>query len=249
MPRLSPFSLEGLRSALRPEYAGMPAADLEQLIEGAIEELPEGSAENVLGALGSIGRTVAPVLQKAAPAMAQGAASGATVGGPWGAVIGAGAGLASSAMSGAARRPAAAAGAAPAPATAATLPGGQGAAGTLLSLMQNPAVQQALMSQVMGAAGAPSVTAATGAQIPRGAVNNLLMQLLASASEALDESDEAADESYLRDRRGAYVADPASPEQQAAVVLAHLQTPGAEYAEDFDWIGEDTEFTEDVEFY
>ena len=33
MPRLSPLSLEGLRRCVRPEFADMPAEDLEQIVE------------------------------------------------------------------------------------------------------------------------------------------------------------------------------------------------------------------------
>jgi hypothetical protein len=259
MPRFSPASFEALRAAVRTEYGGMEAADLEQLVEDAVSELPAASAESVWGALGSVGKAVGPTLQRAAPSMAQGAASGATVGGPWGALIGAGAGLASSALSGKGRpaKPAAPV-AAPAAAAAApqvgALPSGQSAAAMLLGLMQNRMVQQAILSQVLGSAGRQGVLAPSGAQIPRGAINNLLMQLLASASEALDESEAVDEESYLRGEDGEYVVDPASPEQQAAAVLAHL-TRAAETVEAEDaieWIGEDVAFAdeiESVEFY
>ena len=119
------------------------------VVAASMNDLPEAMAENFLKALGSLGKAAAPVLQRAAPAIAQGALSGASVGGPWGALIGAGAGAASSALGGAKRAPAAAppAGMAP-PAAAAPLPTGQPAAATLVSLLQNPTVQKALMSQV-----------------------------------------------------------------------------------------------------
>jgi hypothetical protein len=243
MPRLSPLTLEGLRACVRPEYAGMEAADLEQVVEEAVSGIPGESAESVMSTLGSLGKSVAPTLQRAAPGIAQGAASGAAVGGPWGALIGAGAGLTSAALSGK-RGPAMKAASAP---EARALPSGQGAAATLLDLMRNPAVQQAILSQVMGPAGAQQIATPTGAQVPRGAINNLLMQLLANASESLDEAESVDDESYLRNEAGEYVADPASPEQQAAVVLAHLgQAASTEIADDVD--AADGEF-ESVEFY
>ena len=189
-----------------------------------MNDLPEAMAENFLKALGSLGKAAAPVLQRAAPAIAQGALSGASVGGPWGALIGAGAGAASSALGGAKRAPAAAPPARMAPpAAAAPLPTGQPAAATLVSLLQNPTVQKVLTSQVFGASGTPQVTTATGATLPRGAINGLLMQLLANASEGLGESEELSEQSYLQDDSGEYLIDPASSEQQAALVLSHLQ--------------------------
>jgi hypothetical protein len=189
---------------------------------------------------------VAPTLQRAAPSIVQGATSGASVGGPWGALIGAGAGLASSALGGTKPAPSAAPRAAPAqaprpaspqaaappqsPAPAppqSSLPTGQSAAATFFGLLKNPAIQQALASQVFGGSGTPQVTTAAGTTVPRGAVNNLLMQLLANASEGLPEQESAMDESYLQDASGEYLADPASVDQQAAVVLSQLQSERA----------------------
>jgi hypothetical protein len=114
-----------------------------------------------------------------------------------------------------------------APAAPAALPTGQPAAATLVSLLQNPAVQQALMSQVFGASGTPQVATATGASLPRGAINGLLMQLLANASEGLAESESLSEQSYLQDDFGEYLIDPAASEQQAALVLSHLQSESA----------------------
>jgi hypothetical protein len=235
MSGLSPSSLLGLRTCLRSEFADVPGEHLEEVVTASMSDLPQPVAENFLKSLGSLGKTVAPVLQRAAPGIAQGAASGASVGGPWGALIGAGVGLASSASKGAKpARPAAptmspmggtvggTAAAAPVPA----LPTGQPAAATLVSLLQNPSVLQALMSQVLGASGTPQVATATGTSLPRGAINGLLMQLLANASEGLVESDQPSEQSYLQDDLGEYLIDPASSEQQAAVVLSHLQPEG-----------------------
>jgi hypothetical protein len=94
----------------------------------------------------------------------------------------------------------------------------------LFGLLKNPTVQQALMSQVLGASGTPQVTTAAGTTVPREAVNNLLMQLLANASESLPEQESVTDESYLQDAGGGYLVDPASFDQRAAVVLSRLQS-------------------------
>ena len=103
------------------------------------------------------------------------------------------------------------------------LPTGQGAAATLLGLIQNPSVQHALLSQVLGSSGNEQIPTATGTTLPRGAINILLTHLLANASEALPESESISEQSYLRDASGNYRVDPASFEQQAALVLAHLE--------------------------
>jgi len=234
MPRLSLQSLEGLRRCVRPEYAGIPDEDLEQVIASSVSGLSSKTAEDFMQALGSLGKAVGPTLQRAAPGIAQGAATGASVGGPWGALIGAGAGLASSALSskGKPARPAAPAPAVGAPPSATgtpempavpALPTGQGAAATLFSLIQNPTVQQALLSQGLGASGGQQVLAPSGTRLPRGAINSLLTQLLANASEGLPESESISEQDYLRGESGEFLIDPASLEQQAAFVLSHLQ--------------------------
>jgi hypothetical protein len=116
-----------------------------------------------------------------------------------------------------------------------SLPTGQGAAATLLSLIQNPTVQQALLSQVLGSSGNQQVPTATGTSLPRGAINGLLTHLIANASEALPESESISEQSYLRDASGNYRVDPASLEQQAALVLSHLGgTRSRKLRSDFD---------------
>jgi hypothetical protein len=236
MPQLSSSTIQGLRYCCSSEYAGLSGADLKRIIESSISGLPSDTAEDFLGSLSSFGKTVAPALQRAAPDVAQGAAAGSTLG-PWGAVIGAGAGLASS-LTKSQVKPAPAPAASP-PATTIpaptgppptgvqgsappALPTGQGAAATLLSLLQNPTIQQALLSQVLGSSGSRQVQTASGTNVPTGAINALLTQLLANASEALPES-EPVSESYLQDAAGQYLIDPASFDQHAALVLSYLQ--------------------------
>jgi hypothetical protein len=257
MARLSLLSLEGLRQCVRPEFAVMPAEDLEQIVDSSISGVPHDTAEGFMKQLGSLGKAVSPTLQRAAPDIARGATTGASVGGPWGALIGAGAGLASSSLStGKPARPTAPApaGSLPPSATsppptppAAPLPTGQAAAATLVGLLQNPTVQQALMSQVLGALGRQQVPTASGTSLPRGAINSLLAHLLANASEALPESESISEQTYLQGESGEYLIDPASPEQQAALVLSHLQSAGAarlqsdagEFLETAEWMLEE----------
>ena len=254
MPRLSPLQLECVRRSVRPEYVGIAGEDLEQIIDSAISELADSTADDFMKALGSFGKAVGPTLQQAAPSIGKGAATGASIGGPWGALIGAGAGLTSGVLGGNAKR--AAAPAMPAgPASVSTsvpgipgvpatpaLPTGQGAAATLLSLFQNPTVQRALMSQVLGVSGSQEVPTVSGTSVPRGAINSLLAQLLANASEELPESESISEQSYLQGENGEYLIDPASPEQQAAFVLSHLARPPSfqagpgEFVESAEWM-------------
>jgi hypothetical protein len=134
--------------------------------------------------------------------------------------------------------PAPAVSTASAPAAPPALPTGQGAAATLLSLFQNPTVQQAVLSQVLGAAGSQEVPTAAGKNVPRGAINALLGQLLAKASDGLPEADSIS-EGYLQDETGKYLIDPASFEQQAALVLSYLRHKSPEEAQEpMEWIGE-----------
>ncbi len=223
--------VEALRRSIRPEDADISQEDLDMIVGSALDELSDTTAEDFLKSLGSIGKAIAPTLQRAAPGIAQGAATGASVGGPWGALIGAGVGLGKE-LAGGQRKPGGTV-APPAPPAIAppvagkpavsTLPTGSAAAATLLSLLQNPAVQQALMSQVLGVSGSPNVKTPSGTDVPRAAINGLLTQLLANASEGLDESESVDEQAYLQGESGEYLIDPASPEQQGALVLARLQ--------------------------
>ena len=264
--QLSPLRLEGLRQCVRTEFADMPAEDLEQIVDSSIAEMPASIAEDFTKALGSVGRAVGPTLHRAAPGIAQGAATGGSVGGPWGALIGAGAGLAKATLNsqGKPSRTAASSPAVPVPPSAtglsetpaaATLPTGQAAAATLLVLLQNPTVQQALMSQALGTSGRQQVSTASGASLPRGAINSLLTQLLANATEGLVESESISEQSYLQGESGEYLIDPASPEQQAAVVLSHLQSGAAglqpdsgEFVETVEWMSEELADSESEEW-
>ena len=224
MPSPSSLNLQGLRHCLRPEFADVSREHLEGVVAASMNDLPEAMAENFLKALGSLGKAAAPVLQRAAPAIAQGALSGASVGGPWGALIGAGAGAASSALGGAKRAPAAAppAGMAP-PAAAAPLPTGQPAAATLVSLLQNPTVQKALMSQVFGASGHAASHDGNRRHLAARRDQRIAHAAARQRLRRPGRIEELSEQSYLQDDSGEYLIDPASSEQQAALVLSHLQ--------------------------
>ncbi|GAO37874.1 hypothetical protein SCH01S_01_00370 [Sphingomonas changbaiensis NBRC 104936] len=94
-----------LRASLAPQYAGLGAAELDEVVQALYG--PEATAEDVEGLFDDIGRgfqnaakgvgkfaqQAAPVVAGALPSIAQGAATGATFG-PWGALIGAATGAA-----------------------------------------------------------------------------------------------------------------------------------------------------------
>ncbi|HEY7617320.1 MAG TPA: hypothetical protein VH744_10990 [Terriglobales bacterium] len=111
------------------------------------------------------------------------------------------------------------------------------------------------MSQVLGASARQQVPTASGTNLPRGAINNVLMQLLANASEGLPESESISEQAYLKGEGGEYLIDPASPEQQAALVLSHLQSARAarfqpdagEFLEAAEWMLADSEAEEWLE--
>jgi hypothetical protein len=90
-------------------------------------------------------------------------------------------------------------------------------------MVQNPTVLTALLSQALGAQGNPDIATSSGASVPRGAINGLLTQLLSNASNELPEAESISEQRYLRDGRGEYLVDPASPEQLSALVLFHIQ--------------------------
>ena len=53
MSRLSSSSVAGLRSIVRPEYANLGPADLEQVVDASMADMSSDAAENFLSALSS----------------------------------------------------------------------------------------------------------------------------------------------------------------------------------------------------
>jgi len=99
-----------LRANLAPQYAQLPPDQLQQLVrsiygpnataedvEGLFDDIGNG-LKHAAGAVGNFAQRAAPMVARALPNVASGAAGGAAFG-PWGALIGAGAGLASGLLS------------------------------------------------------------------------------------------------------------------------------------------------------
>ena len=100
-------------------------------------------------------------------------------------------------------------------------------------------MQQAVLSQVLGSSGSQEVPTAAGKSVPRGAINALLSQLLNKASDGLPEADSISEQSYLQDSSGEFLVDPASFDQQAALVLSYLRHKNPEEAQEpMEWISE-----------
>ncbi len=166
LPRLSSRDMDSLRQCVKPSLVGASNERLERIVSESLSALPAATSEDFLSTLGSFGKAGLPALEKAAPSVLQGAAQGGSVGGPYGALIGGGLGLVKGLVQqkAGARAPASpppALASAPAqtptatPATSSAgtppeLPLGQGAAATVVGLLQNPIIQQALLSQVPG---------------------------------------------------------------------------------------------------
>jgi hypothetical protein len=223
-----------LREALDDRFASLPPEDIERLIDELFG--PGVEAEDVEDILGSIGRAfgsigpaignfasqAAPVLGRALPGVASGAAAG-SVFGPLGTFGGAVLGGLGSLLGGGGAPPAAAPrpSAAPAPGPAPPVPAGTPAAAQLLAVLSRPETLQALMSMLMGPAGQRSVPVGPNATpVGLGGFSNLLGVLgnQASAEYRLIAPD--ADEGvpgYLMERAD---LDPAVPEHQAEALFA-----------------------------
>lgn len=234
-----------LRTAVRPDLAALPDAQLGEAIAGELGA-DAAALEDFMSGLRSFGNAVAARL----PAIAQGAVTGASTGaiaGPYGALIG---GLGGALVGGLtapapgatppsppAPRPAAAATFAsigmPQPAPTGPAPSapaaGGGAAASLMGLLANPMVQQALMQMMLGRAGAPQVSLPRGEQVPVAAfaemVREVADQALAEQQSPYGFSESHDLPEYLAewDRRRTGVRD--DPTLRAAILLKALEPP------------------------
>lgn len=219
-----------------------------EMAEGFFDGI--GNALSGVGrAVGGVAQQAAPYFARALPGVASGAATGAALG-PWGALAGGLIGGLSSALStpsrpggGSAPGQAAAGGGQHAqpggsagfiPQQVAASGGGVGAPGgaarsndamfQFINALGSPTVQRGLTSMLMGRAGAPTVPAANGSQIPLAAIGNLLSMLASRASAEWEELSPYAGEDYLE----AYVDesfDTSSEEDRAQWLYGQLAPP------------------------
>jgi hypothetical protein len=242
-----------VRRTMAPEYAGLPAAEIEALVErnfgsavtaedyenifGAISQ----AAQGVGRALGGVAQQAVPVLQSALPGAVQGAAAGSSLG-PWGILGGAALGGLTSALQ--AQGPAGAPAPGPTPVGptgaprggAAAAPGAfapptGGPAAQLLALLSSPEFQLALQSLMLGLLGRRSIpVGGNQTPVPVAAFANLVEVL---ANRAATEHSAAIDgveavPRYLMDDNGEFRVDPAVPEERAGVLIGLLNQAAAE---------------------
>jgi hypothetical protein len=226
----------GLRLSLDPNYQNIPTPQLYGLVSGRLEGLTEEQAEWFWNTISKIGRGALEIGKRILPGVASGAATGSFAG-PWGTAIGGLIGGLGSLFSGQRQQPPSPRppiqGGIPIPApavipqvppTGAEIPSSplQGKASPtaqLLQLIQNPAVQQALTSVIMGPAGNKTIPVA-GIPVSTGDFLNLLNVLTASASkEAAENYGSNIDESYHH----LLGTDPANPEHRAEALIELLR--------------------------
>lgn len=223
--------------ALHPEYRQLPQSEVETVLHGVLGEGvsladAEGFFDDLGHTLSGVASAVAPIAQRALPGVVSGAASGAALG-PYGMLGGALLGGLSSALSGggaggAPPSPQAPPGAPPAPPppsgrTAPSAPGTGGTGGAvaqLLGALGSPTVQQALSAMLMGRAGAPTVPAAGGSEVPVAGIMNLLGMLANRASAEWEEAVPSLEGEAFGEGLEA-----ASPEARSAWLFERLLPP------------------------
>jgi hypothetical protein len=247
---LSETEYPAIRRVMGPDRERMSDEAIESVVERVFPGGDAGLVEDWMSALQQFGKQAAPIVQRVAPAMAQGAVSGASVGGPWGAVIGGLGGGAASLLSGglggggsAAPKPPAGPAPAPAPvavaaAGAAPAPGNSGlASGQLLTLLSRPETMQALLALLMGQSGRSTVPVGQH-QVPAAAFANAISEL---AGEAALEPGGAS--GYWYDPRGAARCDLADPRARAALLWRDVadaaDAEAAEAESDEAWVEAD----------
>lgn len=238
-------NLPNLRQALATQYAELPAARLDRIVQEMFGE--DVTAEDLELSWGDVGSVAGTVAQKSLPVALP--MLGTAVGGPLGGVAGAAVGQAVGGMIGG--KPPAAAAPPPSPrpvpmapaATAASsapavsspqpaLTAADASAATqLLALLRRPEMIQALHAMGLGAIGRPTVPVGQ-TPVPT-AVFATLLSLLAGQA-ATQESARVVESmpdlpAYLEGRAGTPLADPANPIEGATALLGMLQR--AEFAE------------------
>lgn len=218
---------------LTPEYSRLSDGEIDQVIEGILSGMSPEEAEGFWNTLGNLGRSVGRGIAQVAPTIlpAAGTVVGTMFGGPAGAAIGGTlgrvAGQAVGQLGGRPRQPAQPAPQSVQPSVGAPIShGGTSATAQIMSLLQNPALLQSILGQVLGNAGVSNVPVGTqGAAAPFGAFMNALSQLATqSAIEAnADQENSSGVPTYLLTERGDFKCDVAVPAERAAALMESLR--------------------------
>jgi hypothetical protein len=205
--------VKALPGAVSGAIAGAPAG-LPGIIGGAL-----------LGGAGSVlGGGAAPAPQPAAPAVAPSAPAATAVVSPGSHPVTATASPAAApAASPAATTSPTAPAAAAAPAAAGAGP--QAALVQLLTALSSPTVRDAITAMLLGGAGARTVPAAGGTELPAAAVTNMLGVLSTQVSAGWDEIAPYRGTDHVALTRGAEGIDTASPDVRAAWIFQQLAPP------------------------
>lgn len=217
---------------LTPEYSRLSDSEIEQVVEGILSGMSPEEVEGFWNTLGNLAKSVGGGVAQIAPTIlpAAGTVVGTMFGGPVGAALGGALGSAAGqALGQVGRRPSPTAPSAPRPVqpmVSAPVPtGGTSATAQLMSLLQNPALLQSILGQVLGNAGVSNVPVGTqGAAAPFGAFMNALSQLATQSAIETNthQNNESAIPTYLLNERGDFRCDIAAPEQRAAALMESL---------------------------
>lgn len=227
---------DSIRQLLRPEYSNLSDAEINELLRPILTNMSPEEIEGFWDTVKSVAGQVGGALKQAAPALlpAAGAALGTFIGGPVGTAIGGKLGqMGAQLVAGpkpAPAPPVAAPQPAPgAPVAAAPIPaGGTSAVGQLMSLIQNPALLQSLIGQILGPAAQQTVPAGSqGIQLSFPALMNALASLAGKAAQEAAEAypgvESVETTAYLVDPSGNFIVDPADPDARAQRVMELLR--------------------------
>lgn len=202
-----------IREVLSPEFRNLYPEEIDTLLEDIFSGMSPEEIESFWNTLKGIGKAAKGIAAKAIPVAAP--VIGSMFGGPLGGAIGSKVGkLAGQALGGE-----------PKATAQAQIPGGgSSATAQLMSFLQNPAFLQSMLGQVLGKAGSSSVPVGQqGTSAPFGAFMNALSTLAdQAAAEANAREDSQGTPSYLLDKKGNFLCDPAVPEERAQVLIEQL---------------------------
>ena len=226
---------DAVRAALGPQFETLTDEEVDTVIAEATRGMTEAELEGFWQSLGNFARkavrVAAPVVQKLAPVV--GGAVGTIVGGPAGTAIGSALGQAAGGLIGRAaggsraRRPAPRRRARRRPRSRALPAGASSARAQLMRLIQDPALQQALLSAIMGGRGGGQ--AGESLVVPFGAYMNALSELAAEAALEVHESTQVTGDlpEYLKDDAGMLIVDPTDNAERTARLLEVLDQADA----------------------